>query len=656
MGMPERIRNMSDSFIRSSGRLPAFGSRSVTLAASLFVLYAVWCNVCGWLLSAVGMLGPLGYLVVLLALAWGMAAIIRQHRASVPRFRFISRRRLRLREWMFLGVLVVSLAGACTTAPFGWDACAYRIPRVQRWLAEHRWCWLNSADDRMDISALAYEWLVAPQLALLKTDRLLFLNNLVPYALMPCLLFLAATATGLARRWALFLSAIVPFGYCYALQSAGLQNDGIGAFFGLAAVVLGRSRSARWLSPIWRLGLCFLSLALLSGLKITSAPLAGVLGIWIAWRERDSLRLLLSSQRLALVPCVLACVLCSIIPISIANQIETGHWSGDPDNHYRHKSQHPLAAVGANTLFLAADSITPNVFSGKMNAWLAEERSDPRSWFRKLTELHPHLGYFRFPVLGYEGTSGLGAPLLLILSVMIFAGLRRRKAGHRKPADWFYIGAVIIAYSVFMSVVAVHESQRHAAGYYPLLLIAAGAVLGGRPRTGGRLMSMAVVAAGGLAMGMLVVSPLRVVLPSSVTDFLDSRGAGFGLHREASLDGSSLTKSEGRDVWYALSWGAVSHRLHAPHHDGRMIELGSRQAEGLRPSGKGLFFGSEEGISDRFGLTMEEFLASIGPHRIVSRDSSSPRFSRSEVVGTLYELEDLAKLPPWTTKRLYPHK
>ena len=348
----EHNQSMSDQNILTPRRLPAFGSRTITLVASLFVVFSAWCNVSGWLLSAIGMLGTAGYVLLLVPLVWCMLQILRQYRNDAPTFSILSRRRLRLWECLFVTVLIVSFVGASTSQPFGWDACAYRIPRVQRWLEEHRWCWLNSADDRMDISALAYEWMVAAQLALLKTDRLLFLINLVPYAMLPGLLFQAASSLGLTRRWALFVAAIIPFGYCYALQSAGLQNDGIGVFFGLSAVVIGRARSAKWLSPLWRYGLCFLSLALLSGLKITSVPLAGVLGIWIAWRERNSLLALLP-QPMKVVPIVIACVLCSIIPISIANQIEAGHWSGDPANHYRHKSEHPLAAVSANSLFLA---------------------------------------------------------------------------------------------------------------------------------------------------------------------------------------------------------------------------------------------------------------------------------------------------------------
>jgi hypothetical protein len=165
-----------------------------------------------------------------------------------------------------------------------------------------------------------------------------------------------------------------------------------------------------------------------------------------------------------------------------------------------------------------------------------------------------------------------------------------------------------------------------------------------------------VIFAGGLSLAMLVISPLRVVLPASVTASLDSKGAGFNRHREASLEGSALSKAEGQLVWYTLSWGAVSNRLHEPYHHGRMIDLGSRQAEGLKPSGKGLFFASEKGIEDRFGLSVREFLELIGPYRAIASDDASPEFSRAEVVGTLYEIEDLAKLPPWTTKRLYPHE
>ncbi|OYV06280.1 MAG: hypothetical protein CFE26_07125 [Verrucomicrobiales bacterium VVV1] len=626
----------------------------------MFLLYAAWCSVAGWTLSAIGFLRPLGYLIALLPLVGGLALILKWYRHSLPaiEYKYRRRRRFRTREWMFALILAIVLVGAVTNEPFGWDACAYRLPRVQQWLSEGRWTWLNSGDDRMDISAVSFEWMIAPQLALLKTDRLLFVNNFLPYALMPGLCWLASRAIGLRRDWSLFLSSVLPLGFCFVLQAGGLQNDGVAAFFALVSVVLARSTSAKWLPPTWRLGLCFVALALLSGLKLTNVPLAGVLGIWIVWREFKPLQMLGWNFRwLSFVATV--SIACSILPIALANQIYAGNWSGDPTNRYQHKAQNPLAAVVANGIFLLTDAMTPNPVSGNLNRWLDRQRSNPESFISKLTIEHVHLSYLRFPFSGYEGTSGPGPPLLigvpLVLALSICMG--RRISSTTLRQDIGFLALVGGAYLVFLASIAVHESQRHAAAYYPLLAIGGCGYLGSRFQLRQSMLTGIILLGSGLTViTTLFLSPVRIIIPRTFSDALDRKGGSFRMHREAAQEGAVLAPFEGRRIYYVLSWGAVGHRLREPHHFGEMIEIGSALAARRPPAGKGLVYVSETGIHKRFGMTVEEFLLTIGPHKELARDLVSADVGRGSDTGTLYEVDDLSRIPVTDRRRLYPNE
>lgn len=628
----------------------------VVMLAVMFLFYAAWCSVMGWTLSALGFLGPAGYLIGLLPLVAGLIGISRLHRLSRQGTGLQSLRRLRAYEWMFLLVLMVVLTGAVLHEPFGWDACAYRLPRVQRWLSEGRWSWLNSGDDRMDISALSFEWMIAPQLALLRTDRLLFLNNFLPYVLMPGLCWLASRVVGLRRDWALFLSALLPLGFCFVLQAGGIQNDGLAAFFALTSVVLARSKAADWLPGTWRLGLSLISLALLSGLKLTNVPLAGVLGIWVLWREFKPLCALLRNARWAL-PVSLVAIICSIIPISLANQLHSGNWSGDPLNRYRHKATNPLTAAAANVIFLLTDAITPDPVSGRLNQWLEGLRADPDSLLSKLSQAHPHLSYLRFPAFGYEGTSGPGSPILIGLPLAVGLSCFRRRRISRRHRKWDcgFLVLTGVAYVAFLSMVAVQLSQRHAAGYYPLLVIGVCGPFGARLRLLPSWWTrMVLLGSGFTVLVSLYLSPIRVICPASLTEMLDARGGSFRLHREAAEEGTVLKDFQGRRIYYVLSWGAIAHRLWEPYHFGEMIEIGSVVATRHPPAGRGLLFVSESGITSRFKMPVAEFLETIGPHRELVRDLVSAGVGRAVETGTLYEVDDLGRIPATDSRRIYP--
>jgi hypothetical protein len=137
---------------------------------------------------------------------------------------------------LFLFYAVLALVVGALYAPANYDALTYRLPRVLHWLAEQRWHWIATNNERMNISASGFEWLMAPVIALARSDRLLFLINVTAYLLMPGMIYGAFTRLGINRRVAWHWMWLLPAGYCYATEAGSIGNDMIGAVYLLAAL------------------------------------------------------------------------------------------------------------------------------------------------------------------------------------------------------------------------------------------------------------------------------------------------------------------------------------------------------------------------------------------------------------------------------------
>ena len=136
----------------------------------------------------------------------------------------------------FLILAALAFLGGALHPPTNYDALAYRIPRVLHWLAVGQWHWIHTIFDRLNDRSCGIEWVSAPFIALLKTDRWLFLINVVSFLLLPGLVFSVFTRLGVRRRVAWHWMWLVPTGYCLVLQAGSIGNDLFGATFALAAV------------------------------------------------------------------------------------------------------------------------------------------------------------------------------------------------------------------------------------------------------------------------------------------------------------------------------------------------------------------------------------------------------------------------------------
>ena len=175
------------------------------LPYTLWIILSAWLVCTGWILSACHQLSWWGYVVSLSLLAatlllWkrlGSNEVAKQKYFSV---RFLQRRFRRPLPFVYGLCLLIAFIGGVLHAPNNYDALCYRLPRVLHWWSENQWHWIGGVNDRMDFSATGFEWLMAPLIILFKSDRLLFLINIIAYALLPGLIYLAFTQLGVARR------------------------------------------------------------------------------------------------------------------------------------------------------------------------------------------------------------------------------------------------------------------------------------------------------------------------------------------------------------------------------------------------------------------------------------------------------------------------
>src|ERR1041384_6003349 len=123
------------------------------------------------------MLNPMGYSMTLLIGAVPLVVFcksaIRAGRTR-PRVGNPVRRFRRIVPLTFLVLGALAFLGGALYPPTNYDALAYRTPRVLHWLAAQHWHWIHTELNRLNTRACGFEWITAPMLSLLRTDRLFF--------------------------------------------------------------------------------------------------------------------------------------------------------------------------------------------------------------------------------------------------------------------------------------------------------------------------------------------------------------------------------------------------------------------------------------------------------------------------------------------------
>ncbi|MBI5775063.1 MAG: hypothetical protein HZA89_15160 [Verrucomicrobia bacterium] len=471
------------------------------------------CVLAGWILSAFGVLGRTAYALLavagLSATVWfwrredGTAALGRCRRSVQSCWRGRGPVCRWLPRLWLLGAAAALVSG-WLHAPNNYDALAYRVPRVLHWLAEGRWHWISSPDLRLNYSATGFEWLMAPVLALARSDRLLFLLNWIPFLLLPPLVFAVFRRLGVRAAVAWHWMWLLPGGYCFLLQAGSIGNDAFAAVFLLAAIFFAQraaqNRSARNLA--WSV----LAAALMTGAKASNLPLLlpWVVACWLA-------RSLVLSRPVALATLLALGV--SFLPQAVLNHRCSGHWGGDPANQERLRASDAATGLLGNSLQLAAQNLAPpfNPAARSLNERLTAAL--PSAWHQRLAG-----GFPRFTPgvgeLAQEESAGVGLGVtLLAVAGIFFAKFRRGEWRVLRPGLAVAMAAWI-SLAVLATQLGSESTARLIAPYYPLLLALVLLLPAQDYLARRRWWRGLAVAVSGAALLVIVVTPSRPLWPA----------------------------------------------------------------------------------------------------------------------------------------------
>lgn len=455
------------------------------LAARLWIWLSAILVAGGWLMSAAHHLEPAGYLAVFLIVAGvGFWDFRRLAAASPARALFRRPSLARFRRplpLLFLVTVGLNLLRGLANPTPNYDSDTYRIPRVFNWLWNHGWTWITTADTRMNIAGCVYEWLEAPLLLLTRTDRWLFVINLLSYMLLPGLIFFVLRRMGVVARVAWWWCWILAGGGCFIFQACSTVNDSLGAVYVLAALAFAfRAAETGAVADLW---LSLLAAALLTGIKQSNLPL---LLPWVAaiWPAR---RLALRYWPGTLVVASVA-ALCSVLVISYLNWRYTGDWKGFSASangeHYvwgsHQQLTNPFWGLIGNAFAFPVQNLLPPVFPAyqRWNAAMQQFLQTP---------FGSHFTQFEsFGLLDRattEGNTGIGLSVCFLLVVSCFAAKWWANRLPPRPGGWTWGQKLIcvlpwLALLAFLAKVGTYQNARQAAPYYvplfPLILGMAG--------------------------------------------------------------------------------------------------------------------------------------------------------------------------------------
>lgn len=484
----------------------------------LWVWLCAYLNAAGWILSVLHQLNAAGYAVTLtlgfvaLLIWWRKTAGLGRSPAGWSKFSHRFRKPFPL---AFLILAGLAFLGGALYPPSNYDALAYRTPRVLHWLAADQWHWIHTVFSRINTRSCGIEWVSAPVLALLKTDRPLFLINIVSFLLLPGLVFSVFTRLGVRRRVAWYWMWITPTGYGFLLQAGSLGNDLFGATFVLAAVDLAlRAKTSHaprdFLTSV-------LAAAMLTSAKTSNLPL---LLPW-ALAILPSLKLTGRMPRKTVVVCSLA-LLASALPTMVLNEKYCGDWSGLVDETGQFQSA-PLSQTVVNTGLLTMENLVPPVFpladqwNRRVEQWMP---AGLHRWLEQ-TVTWPD-SRLQLPELQIEENAGLGCGVCLLALSSVLAGVfwkRNRRqmippsAGHSTWQTAVRLAPVISLVAVFsqshMSVIS-----RLVISYYALILpvLLAGPAQEWVVKQRWWRVAAAVVFI--VAAGLVIISPSRPMVPA----------------------------------------------------------------------------------------------------------------------------------------------
>jgi hypothetical protein len=443
-------------------------SRPVGIAA--WIIFCVFCNCAGWGLSAIHQLNAAGYAA---AFGLGIAAVIVFRKDLLPegllrpRWGKVRRRFRRFFPASFAVLAAMAILGGLLHRPSNPDGLTQRIPHLLNWLAQERWHWIENAPPSFNSHAVGFEWLMSPMLALLKTDRWIFLYNVISFLLLPGLVFSLFKRLGVTPRAAWYWMWLVPAGYCFTMQVGGIGNDAAGAIFALATVDFAlRAKASGNCSDLW---LSILAAGLLSTAKMSNLAL-GLPWLIAVW---PSLRLLFR-RPVASAIIALTAVVSSALPIMFLIHQHGGGWTGAALQRGRPLAP-PFVSVAGNALNLALENLLPPVFP--MARWWNEHvyKIFPQGFIGSLERsFESEASHLSAIEIQYEICAGIGVGLTLLLLISWIWARSHRASANGSRSSQTHLALVrwspLISLLAFMLNVDVSGPARIITPFYCLLM------------------------------------------------------------------------------------------------------------------------------------------------------------------------------------------
>ena len=442
----------------------------------IWIWVSVLASVAGWVLSALGQLNEVGYAVFG---AVGAASLWFGRKAlglTWPRGLCHGERvRARFRRWLpgaFVVLAFLVLLGGALYPPTTHTAMTYRTPRVLHWLAEGHWHWIHTPGYRMNNRCCGMEWLTAPVLLFVRSDRPLFLINIITFLLLPGLTFSMFTRLGVRPRVAWYWMWLLPTGYNFLVQAGSLGNDTFPTVYALAAVDFGlRAWASRRPSDLWY---SLLAAALLTGAKASNLPLLlpwaiAVCALWPLLTRRPVTSLLM----------VLLAATVSALPTVLLNIHYCGDWSGLSLERTGMNMKNPFVGIWGNVLLLLSNNFVPTFFP--IARW----------WNRSALSILPHAltapmlanfedGFISLGEMPTEDWVGLGFGLSVLLATALLASCRAGSSANKgwagsrsiipRGVRWGVLVAPWLSLLAYCMKSGMVTPARLISPYYPLLL------------------------------------------------------------------------------------------------------------------------------------------------------------------------------------------
>jgi len=443
----------------------------MSFCLEIWLLYAATCSAAGWLFSFFHILNAPAYFVFHIFFFLSICLFYRSQLKHLfclrtlhkIRARFFPARRsnehpLSLRLLLpasFFFLAIIALIGGLIYEPNNHDGLSYRVPRVLHWLTYGSWFWTGNSDARMDTRSLGFEFLSVPFLALLHTDRLIFLWNWTGFLFLPALIFQLSCRLGASGRVAWNWMWLVPSAYGIVLQAGSIGNDAIAGVFFLASLALATGRQP---IPFRDLAFSALAMAICAGIKSTNILWALPWLCVIVPQSKTLLRRPWLTTSLLLV-----CVALSSFPIWLSNQLHCGDWTGEKAEAITALEKpitikNPAVGIAGNLILLGIQNSAPPVWPFVLETTDFVRSSLPKPFVASLSKSFEG-GFQDLAIreLPQEEGAGLGLGLAILSLLALFAaiGTRPWKITPPSPAlgiAWLATLVSILIYSSKMAI------------------------------------------------------------------------------------------------------------------------------------------------------------------------------------------------------------